>query len=719
MPVDKTENLSNRSPDKFGNPDLPASPSARYLSEGEMIAGRYRIISRIGQGAMGSVYAVEQIFLQKRFALKTLNPIAATDIVLRRFHNEAQTASMLDHPNLVQAIDFGLIDDNQPFLVMDYVEGQSLSQVLQEKGRLAVDLVLQIFIPICFAMDYAHQQGVVHRDIKPGNILLAKSDSGAAGFIPKIVDFGISKLAATDEKNALTKTGEVFGTPFYMSPEQCTGTKVDKRSDIYSLGCVMFEALTGSTPFVGQTALETMMQHSTSELPSMKEASLGHEFPVALENIITKMLEKDPRNRYQSCSEVAEDLVRFQSDPLTMSVKRIAATKPQSKKGKILAAVVAVAACTISGAVGYVWYWRSNKPETKNEATKVSVAKEQDPQGSHDTSILSDLDPRPFTPPGNTFSNDVDFGPNIKFYFPPKSDLGTIFYWNTATTIAHHEATGTVDFPKTSKRILFAGSGLPMAPMLANYFQNDDFSGLVFDYDVATYENDACDRIYEPLTRLPSIRALVLRDCHISSTSSAHVSELPHLRWLSCKKSLGLNQIANLSRLRQLRVLRIEEDGKNVSTVVKRLSGSKSIKRLSLNSADISARDIELIAKCPSLTHLDLRGAFEHQANLNDKERQKCMAQLASLPNLRFLAVGALVGVESGDLKPELLRQLSAMKKLEVLYLQFPRTEEAMQQIKSHLNPNCRIIGKGAQDNALVDGWFDPRKTNPDIDDLW
>jgi len=713
MTFDQTDNLLKRSPDKFGNPDLASSAVARQLREGEIVAGRYKIISLIGQGAVGSVYAVDQVFLQKRFAMKTLNPILATDVVLRRFHNEAQTTSRLDHPNLVRSFDFGLIDHNQPFLVMDYVEGQTLSAVLKEKGKLTVEMVLQIFIPICFAIGYAHQEGVVHRDIKPGNILLAKSDSIMTDFIPKIVDFGISKLAETDEKQALTKTGEVFGTPLYMSPEQCTGTKIDKRSDIYSLGCVMFEALAGSAPFVGQTALETMMQHSTSQMPSMREVSLGDEFPDALENIIAKMLEKDPRDRYQSCLEVAEDLIHFQKDPLTVSVKRIVDPKTKSSLGKVLWAVVAVCTLVFGGGALYSWYCQYRKPEPKN-ATTASVSGQD-----HQVKVLAAASP--FAPPGGQFSNNDngdEVAPDIKFYFPPEENLGTMLYWNTAKTRIEHDAVGTVDFPKTSKRIFDGGAGLLISPQFADWFSNNDFSGLVVDTRMSKHEDDVCNRILEPLTRFTSVRALCLRDCSISSATNFHINELPDLYWLCSRRSLSTDQIANLPRLRQLRVLKLEEC-KNVSFVLKKLSGSKSIKRLSLDGCEISANDFELISKCPSLTHLDFRETFHHPRMLTDKERQKCLAQLAGLPNLRCLAGQVLLGVGLKGIKPEVLQQLKAMKKLEVLYVQFAQPQEVM-QLQKYLNPKCRLINWGnAEEHGLPDAWFDPRRTNPDIDDLW
>lgn len=300
------------------------------LEPGQMIAGRYKISHLVGRGASGTVYAVEQILMRKRFALKLLH--AVSDSARRRFQKEAQAASKLDHPNLVRATDFGVLDNGCLFMVMEFIEGQTLHEHLKRVGRLPVKEALNIFIPICFALEYAHEQGVIHRDLKPSNIILETFDKGAT-FVPKVVDFGIAKISE-EEGEALTRTGEVFGTPLYMSPEQCTGMKVDHRSDIYSLGCVMYEALTGTPPFCGKTALETMMQHRIEPLVPMSEASLGSKFPDALESVISTMLAKEPEDRFQRCFTVADHLIRIQKGGAVASLPLERVGKAKARKVK-------------------------------------------------------------------------------------------------------------------------------------------------------------------------------------------------------------------------------------------------------------------------------------------------------------------------------------------------------------------------------------------------
>ena len=288
-------------------------PTADGFVSGQVVGGKYKVVSLLGSGGIGHVYKVEQIFLHQFFALKTLNSQKASDQMIRRFQNEARTASSLNHPNLVKVNDFGLLEGEQPYLVMDFVDGITLSEHLKKNGVMNLEQVVACFAQVCLGLSYAHDQGIIHRDIKPSNIMISRTiPFGEEGFV-KVVDFGIAKLAYAEDGNfqALTTTGEIFGSPLYMSPEQCAGTAVDHRADIYSLGCVLFEVLTGTTPFVGQNALSTMMMHQSEPIPTLKEVSLGKEFPAELEVLVRKMIAKAPADRYQNLGVVANDLAQI------------------------------------------------------------------------------------------------------------------------------------------------------------------------------------------------------------------------------------------------------------------------------------------------------------------------------------------------------------------------------------------------------------------------
>jgi serine/threonine protein kinase len=341
------------------------------FQEKQVVGGRYEVISRLGEGGMGQVYLVNQIFLKKEFALKTIDKGRLSDIAIRRFQQEARTVFSLAHPSIIAVNDFGVLDDQTPFLVMELVKGETLGERLKRTGCLTLEQAIPIFVQACFGLAYAHECGVVHRDIKPNNIMLLKGmPLGTEGSL-KILDFGIAKFTAHEggEMQALTRTGEIFGSPLYMSPEQCTGARVDHRADIYSLGCVFFEALTGAPPCVGESALATMMKHQTEKASTLKEASLGADFPKAIEDIVAKMLAKSPDDRYQNLGSVAHDLGALRrGDTISAAAQSTLDKSPDQKvtmtRTRFYALILGIAllSAVIAGVAGYVF--RDAKGET-------------------------------------------------------------------------------------------------------------------------------------------------------------------------------------------------------------------------------------------------------------------------------------------------------------------------------------------------------------------
>jgi len=277
---------------------------------GTVMADRYEILEVIGGGGMGLVYKARHKLMNRIVAIKMLHKhmISSAD-TLKRFQLEAQAASCLNLPNILTVYDFGLTNDGQPYMVMDYLEGISLADVIEEEDHIAVDRAVNIFIQACTGLAHAHQKGVLHRDIKPSNIMLVNFDD-KPDFV-KIVDFGIAKLLNQGNTGELTKTGEVYGSPSYMSPEQCRGKETDARSDIYALGCVMYRSLSGCPLFSGDDIIELLFKQVSEQPATFDVLCPEFEIPTELEDIVFKALAKSAVDRYQTMDQFKEALEYF------------------------------------------------------------------------------------------------------------------------------------------------------------------------------------------------------------------------------------------------------------------------------------------------------------------------------------------------------------------------------------------------------------------------
>lgn len=266
------------------------------------------ILCLIGQGGMSRVFKARQLDLDRLVAVKVLNKISDPDAI-QRFKNEAVNTSLLDHPHIVKPLAFGLSKNQQPFLLMEYLEGCSLAEVIKQQGSIDYRRFRNIFLSVLSALESAHQKEIVHRDIKPGNIMLCRDSDGKEQ--AKLVDFGIAKTYQGEANSQnLTKSGAVLGSPTYMSPEQCQGGALDKRSDLYSLSCVMYESLIGEPPFSGESVFEVMQKHVASPLPDLKEVTNRIEVNKDLLKTVMWGLEKLPESRPQSASSFAERLAK-------------------------------------------------------------------------------------------------------------------------------------------------------------------------------------------------------------------------------------------------------------------------------------------------------------------------------------------------------------------------------------------------------------------------
>jgi serine/threonine-protein kinase len=263
--------------------------------------GRFETQRRIARGGMADVFLARDTLLDRPVALKVLFPEFATDrAFVERFRREAQSAANLSHPNIVSVYDWGE-EDGTYYIVMEYVEGRSLAQIVRDEGPLLPDRAADIATDIAAALGFAHRNGVIHRDVKPGNVLI--SPLGQV----KVTDFGIARAVTTQDN--LTQTGTVMGTATYFSPEQARGEAVDPRSDVYSLGVVLYELLTGTPPFTGDNPVSVAYKHVQEQ--AEPPTRVNRAIPAALEAVVMKALAKNPANRYASADELAADLRRF------------------------------------------------------------------------------------------------------------------------------------------------------------------------------------------------------------------------------------------------------------------------------------------------------------------------------------------------------------------------------------------------------------------------
>ncbi len=270
---------------------------------GTTVENRFEILEWIGEGGMATVYKAKHKHVDLDVAIKVLNKdddMSSVDI--ERLKREARALNTLFHPNIIKVYSFGFLDSGHPYLVLDFLQGSSLDDLISMRNIPSLAWTLETFMQICRGLDCAHESKLIHRDLKPSNIMIVDKDE--EGCYVKLLDFGIARMQVQGvEDQKLTRKGEIFGSPLYMSPEQISGKELDHRADIYSLGCLMYEALSGNPPLLGDSVILTLMKHMTENPPPIM-SSFEQDLPEGLETIVFKCMEKDPEKRFQSSKEI-------------------------------------------------------------------------------------------------------------------------------------------------------------------------------------------------------------------------------------------------------------------------------------------------------------------------------------------------------------------------------------------------------------------------------
>jgi len=343
---------------------------------GQMIKGKYRVLKKLGSGGMGSVYLAEQMSIGRKIALKVLQgEFAKDDEFIKRFHQEARLAANLNHRHLVTIHDFDQTEDGAVFIAMEYVEGQNLRELIRQRS-ITLNHAVRIARQMAEGLSAAHQAGVIHRDIKPENIMITKATDEV-----KVMDFGIARLRDVETIARLTQPGVIMGTPAYMAPEQIEGSEVNEKTDIYAFGVVMYEMLSGDTPFKAPTPSALLIKHVTEQPIPLRK--LREDMPLILERLVMQALEKMPERRPKQMAEVVEELQKVEESLKSESLRgdlpqTVAVSLKQSgSKGKRLVIGGAIAGLLLLGGIATYWSLSGSQPLKKISMLDVRADKNE------------------------------------------------------------------------------------------------------------------------------------------------------------------------------------------------------------------------------------------------------------------------------------------------------------------------------------------------------
>lgn len=566
----------------------PAAESVMY--------GKYEFIRLVGTGGMSSVYLANHLLLNRPVAIKTLHAhLAGNEKTLKRFRQEAQLISDLSHPNIIGVRDFGVMDGGEPFIVMDYVEGRTLASVIENESPIDFQRAIDMFKQLAGALSHAHARGVTHRDLKPSNVIVTQ-EAGEERL--KIIDFGIARFVNDDTPGDMTKSGEIFGSPHYMSPEQCMGQRVDGRSDIYSLGCLMYEVLTGSKPFVGTNAIETVFKQMHEAPPEIR--TIRPQIRPGLESIIRKTLAKDPEQRYQTADAIVADLDTYGTSEHAVHDVRSHRSMGLNKTMAMSLSFVLVVA------VGVVLLSRPDSSH-KQAAPAASRTPEHNTAAPADPSLIAET---------NLNLSDQQITPGV------------------LATLDRYPSLRWVQFERTNLsdrdiEIIARKSSLEML-------------------DVR--ETQVGDAGLQYALQLPRLSALYLDSTRISNHGMVYVGQMRKLDDLSLAKTAitdeGFRHVVDLKSLRQLDLseLNLTDSSIPVLKSLPNLQGLNlgatnfsarvidelppSVSGLGLNHLQITDKEIKHLAKLPKLVSLGLNGCPITDAG---------MADLSKLPKLNAL----------------------------------------------------------------------------------
>ncbi|MGD9680936.1 MAG: protein kinase [Candidatus Obscuribacterales bacterium] len=595
-------------------------------SDNIRIPERFTLIRKLGEGGMGAVLLCHDTVLLREVAIKVLLSYDSPDEI-RRFQNEAKIVARLSHPNIIQVLDFGQSEDGTLYLVLEYVEGESLAHILARENTLSVETTLPLLRQICQGLAYAHENGVYHRDIKPSNVMVLQGEDGAS--LVKLVDFGIAR-SNFDESQRLTVAGAAVGSPLYMSPEGGRGEETDARSDIYSLGCLIFQVLTGSVPFKGETAIATIMMHANDRPPALSERS-GEDFPDSLEGIVARCLEKEPADRFQTVADLVEALEELEDSLAPQPVL----SSPISMRRAVLPGLVFMAVAGAIVVAGILFGSGTALRESKKKTSEIkedSVVLLANPQGDDEFK-----------------TSFIDRGREVTGNGAVDSDL--------------QELQGRTDIKQLNLR-------------------NGDFDGSGFRYiaGLPVEVLDLTSSFIKPaglkeIGKMGSLRLLFLKGVKGMEGGCRYLSELPALTALSLKTSCATNDdVLSLKGCRALTVLDLQGCRHITGDGFSALSAIPGLERLMLSNSGFRRSNMKELAGMKRLEALRLASL-----SLQDRDIEPLLGL-----KLRTLDLSG-----NSDLTVEGLEKLLRVKTLRRLFVSRDRLE-IIPRFKKRL-PGCKV----------------------------
>lgn len=578
---------------------------ANFESE-ELFADRYRVVELLGEGGMGRVLKCHDRELDRYVAIKVLSGRTKVDAI-KRFQKEAVATARLRHPNVVEVYDFGETD-GLFYLVMDYLEGESLDRYLARVGALSLEETREIGLAICAGLGHAHEQGIIHRDLKPSNVLISTDEQGESRV--KIVDFGIAK--ELDGASTMTGSDLILGTPAYISPEAVRGGELSPASDIYSLGCILYECLTGDKPVLGDSAMATMMLKLEVDPPSLRDRFEG-ESGVLTDRLIKKCLARDPEKRYCSAAELALALENCQFDTsieIDPVLPEAAGVKFKFEFNPFVIALLSISALL---SIFFCLQIFQQKPAERNIVKLVTPAR----MSTEESRILDSEDHNFYLSDSgwvkvNSDFNDADLQKAALLY-PEQSvwelkeaklkgsGLEHLLPVNVRVLdLSRNTLTpGTLDLvarmPGLEKLILIGCSGIrdrdlsKLKALKRLIFLSVSGPGIT---------KDACREI----SRLDNLQGIGLRDLHLGAKELRYLEKLPHLVSLGfsdCHLDKGAAElVAGMSNLNRLKLSRTGFD----LTVAEAISKSRSIENLEVSHLEASPEAFLLLGSMPLKT---------------------------------------------------------------------------------------------------------------------